>query len=60
MIPGESSYDFCVRVLERANVLIFPGSAFGAGDGYMRTTLLQPAEVMREAVLRMTAVLSRI
>jgi aminotransferase len=57
-VPGQSSYDFCVRVLERANVLIFPGTAFGAGDGYMRTTLLQPADVMREAVSRMTAVLS--
>ncbi|HEV2282168.1 MAG TPA: pyridoxal phosphate-dependent aminotransferase [bacterium] len=56
---GESSYDFCVRVLERANVLIFPGTAFGAGEGYMRTTLLQPAEVIKEAVARMTAVLLR-
>ncbi len=56
---GESSYDFCVRVLEQANVLIFPGTAFGAGEGYMRVTLLQPTEVMREAVSRMTAALPK-
>ena len=39
-------------------MLTFPGTAFGAGEGYMRTTLLQPAELIREAVARMTAVLA--
>jgi aminotransferase len=35
-------------------VLIFPGTGFGEGWGdYMRMTLLQPIEVLREAVVRM-------
>jgi aminotransferase len=56
---AETSYEFCVRVLEQANVLIYPGTAFGPGEGYMRATLLQPAPVMQEAVSRIAAVLSR-
>ena len=56
---GETSYEFCVRVLEQANVLIYPGTAFGEGEGYMRATLLQPAPVMQEAVSRIAAALSR-
>jgi aminotransferase len=58
-VPDRSltSYDFCVTMLERGNVLIFPGTGFGSGEGYVRTTLLQPAPVLAEAVSRMSAVL---
>jgi aminotransferase len=58
-VPDRSvtSAEFCVTLLERANVLIFPGTAFGSGQGYLRTTLLQPADVLAEAVSRMAGVL---
>jgi len=55
---GESSYEFCVRLLDQANVLVYPGTAFGPGEGYMRATLLQPAAVMQEAASRIAAALS--
>jgi aminotransferase len=54
---GLTSYEFCVNLLERANVLVFPGTGFGSGEGYVRTTLLQPEAVLVEAVSRMAAVL---
>jgi aminotransferase len=55
--PASTAYEFCAALLERANVLAFPGTAFGAGEGYVRTTLLQPVEVLEEAVARMAAAL---
>jgi aminotransferase len=55
--PQLTSYEFCVNLLERANVLVFPGTGFGSGEGYVRTTLLQPEAVLVEAVSRMSAVL---
>jgi aminotransferase len=50
---GLSSEDFCLRMLTEANVLIFPGTAFGSGEGYLRVTLLQPADALRAALERM-------
>ena len=55
--PRLTSYEFCVKLLEQANVLVFPGTGFGSGEGYVRTTLLQPEPVLLEAVSRMAAVL---
>jgi aminotransferase len=55
--PRLSSYEFCVNLLEQGNVLVFPGTGFGSGEGYVRTTLLQPEAVLVEAVSRMSAVL---
>jgi aminotransferase len=52
-----TAYEFCSGLLERANVLVFPGTGFGSGEGYVRTTLLQPADVLAEAVARMSSVL---
>ncbi len=54
---GDSGYEFCAHLLAEANVLIFPGTAFGDGKGYVRTTLLQPAEKLQAAVARMTPVI---
>ena len=55
--PRLTSYEFCVNLLEQGNVLVFPGTGFGSGEGYVRTTLLQPEPVLVEAVSRMSAVL---
>jgi len=54
---GLGAYEFCVTLLEQAGVLAFPGTAFGSSDGYIRTTLLQPEETLKEAVSRMAALL---
>jgi aspartate/methionine/tyrosine aminotransferase len=52
---AELSYLF----LQEANVLIFPGTGFGDNWGsYMRMTLLQPEEVLAQAVERMKAALA--
>lgn len=46
--------------LDEADVLIFPGTGFGDKWGnYMRMTLLQPKEVLEEAISRMKGVLAR-
>ena len=47
---------FCERLLAEARVLIFPGTLFGdVDDRYVRISLLQPVERMREAVARIAA-----
>ena len=48
-----SSSDFCIALLERASVLVTPGSAFGAlGEGYVRFALVRTEEEMRRAIDR--------
>jgi len=47
-------------LLQEAKVLIFPGTAFGANwSDFLRITILQPTEVLQEAVERMTPVVKR-
>lgn len=48
-----SSFEFVATLLEKARVLVVPGSAFGdAGEGYVRFALVQPAAVLEEAAQR--------
>lgn len=48
-----SSSDFCIALLERAGVLVTPGSAFGAlGEGYVRFALVRTVDEMRRAIDR--------
>jgi aminotransferase len=48
---------FCERLLREARVLLFPGTLFGDTDErYVRMSLLQPVERMREAMERIMAV----
>jgi aminotransferase len=54
---GQGGYEFCAHLLTGANVLMFPGTAFGNVAGYIRATLLQPAERLREAVARIAPVI---
>lgn len=52
----QSSSDFCIALLERAGVLVTPGSAFGAlGEGYVRFALVRTEEEMRRAIDRIAA-----
>jgi aminotransferase len=51
---GQKSIDFCLSLLEKEKVLVFPGTAFGpAGEGFVRISLLAPTDQIREAVGRM-------
>lgn len=50
---GMRSIDFCLSLLEKKKVLVFPGTAFGAtGEGYVRISLLAPTEKIVEAMGR--------
>lgn len=58
---GLSAPRFCERLLDEARVLVFPGTLFGDTDErYIRLSLLQPVERMREAVARIEAARSTI
>ena len=44
-----TSEEFVATLFERSNVLVTPGSAFGAsGEGFVRMALVQTADVMRK------------
>ena len=50
---GRTSIDFSGVLLERADVVVTPGSGFGsAGEGYFRMTLTVPADRLAEAAER--------
>ena len=57
-VPKNSgtSEEFVEALLERANVLVTPGSAFGpSGEGFVRMALVQTADTMRQIALRYAA-----
>ncbi|HBW38030.1 pyridoxal phosphate-dependent aminotransferase [Desulfosporosinus sp. BICA1-9] len=57
---GLSSFDFSVRLLDQANVMVFPGTAFGpAGEGFVRISLLRPYIEVEEGFNRMARVLGK-
>ena len=52
-IPGgrTDSMAFCMELMEKAGVIVTPGSSFGPhGEGYVRFALVLPPEKIREAV----------
>ena len=45
------SMAFCMELMEKAGVIVTPGSSFGPhGEGYVRFALVLPPEKIREAV----------
>ncbi len=55
-----TSAEFVETLLDRANVLLTPGSAFGKnGEGFVRMALVQTADVMKEIVAQIRPVLQR-
>ncbi|KJS02900.1 MAG: hypothetical protein VR68_02095 [Peptococcaceae bacterium BRH_c4a] len=51
---GMTSFDFCRFMMEKAQVLLFPGTAFGeGGEGFVRISLLAPTDKIMEAFDRM-------
>jgi aspartate/methionine/tyrosine aminotransferase len=58
---GLGAGEFCVRLLEEARVMIFPGSLFGDhNDDFVRVSLLQPMNKLEEAAERIAAVLPKL
>ena len=50
---GMTSFDFCRFMLEKAQVMLFPGTAFGpGGEGFVRISLLSPTDKINEAFER--------
>ncbi|MGC8809287.1 MAG: aminotransferase class I/II-fold pyridoxal phosphate-dependent enzyme [bacterium] len=50
---GYSSQEFCLKVLEEANVWMIPGSMYGKyGEGYLRISLIVGVDRIRKAVER--------
>ncbi|MBR9989872.1 MAG: aminotransferase class I/II-fold pyridoxal phosphate-dependent enzyme [Gemmatimonadetes bacterium] len=57
-VPGGGSEEFARRALMEQGVVIMPGAALGAGgEGFFRAALTQPVERLREAALRLGALL---
>ena len=57
---GLRSLELSYLLLKEARVLVFPGTGFGERwSDYLRITTLQPTDVLREAVERMTPVVKR-
>ncbi|MDQ0230055.1 LL-diaminopimelate aminotransferase [Metabacillus malikii] len=49
---GWTSLQFTYELIEKANVVVTPGHAFGPhGEGYVRIALVQEVEVLKEAIL---------
>ena len=52
-IPGKfkSSEEFVMALVEKAGVMVTPGSAFGpSGEGYVRLALVQDEEMLNKAI----------
>ncbi|MCA9800212.1 MAG: aminotransferase class I/II-fold pyridoxal phosphate-dependent enzyme, partial [Cyanobacteria bacterium HKST-UBA04] len=50
----ESATDFATQLLEKSGIVIVPGTAFGQyGEGYVRLSLVDTHDNMREALRRM-------
>jgi aminotransferase len=51
---GLSSFDFCVQLLKKKGVLVFPGTQYGqGGEGFIRISFLASLEHLDEAVSRL-------
>ena len=58
---GLNATDFCYKLLEEGKVIIYPGKLYGDHcDDFVRFSLSQPAEKIKEAVERLRKVVSSI
>ncbi len=58
---GLGAGDFCVKLLEQARIMIFPGSLFGDhNDNFVRISLLQPIPKLTEAAERLERALQNL
>ncbi len=58
-ISGISSFDFCLDLVEKANLAVVPGSAFSSlGEGYFRISFAYSFDTLKEACDRLAAYLT--
>lgn len=58
---GLTAPDFCLRLLQEAGVMVFPGTMFGDDSSdYIRISYLQPLPMIQEAVERIASFTSRV
>ena len=58
---GMGSEEFCTKLLEAENVVVVPGSAFGAcGDKYVRISYAYSIEELKEAMARIARFIERL
>ncbi|MEI7767193.1 MAG: aminotransferase class I/II-fold pyridoxal phosphate-dependent enzyme [Phycisphaerae bacterium] len=58
-LAGQSTIDFCYRLLEEADVAIAPGRGFGeCGEGYVRIALVENELRIKQALRQMDAALN--
>ena len=49
--PGEGTIDFCLRMMDEAEVALAPGRAFGEnGEGYVRIALVENEQRLKQAM----------
>jgi alanine-synthesizing transaminase len=49
--PGEGTIDFCLRMMDEAEVALSPGRAFGEnGEGYVRVALVENEHRLKQAM----------
>jgi alanine-synthesizing transaminase len=49
--PGEGTIDFCLRMMDEAEVALAPGRAFGEqGEGFVRIALVENEQRLRQAM----------
>ena len=55
-----STFDFAMKLLREADVVVSPGSAFGeAGEGYMRLALVEKEDRLRQAIRQIKRALAK-
>jgi alanine-synthesizing transaminase len=58
-LQGQSTLDFCFRLLEEADVAVAPGAGFGPnGEGYVRIALVENELRIKQALRQMDAALN--
>ncbi len=58
-LRGTTTFDFAMRLLRDANVVVSPGSAFGPlGEGYLRLAVVEKEERLRQAVRQIARALN--
>jgi aminotransferase len=56
---GLSSFEFCRRLLQDAQVQVMPGTAYGNGEGYIRISLTAPLDQIERGMDRMASAVRR-
>jgi len=57
---GLGASEFSYKLLDEENVLVLPGAGFGQGwDDWIRMTILQPEETLREVAERMSKIVEQ-